>query len=156
MIISCAMIIQGLNPGLLHCRQILHRLSHQGSPNLDKYLDKLWMPRLYSIWHRRLLGRYFLFIPLLFNRYFLRNYCVRGNALGTGDMAMKEDNNFCPQGVCKCSFLNLNLVQSFGPSAHPSISYPLSIHGFASCCLVSPHSSTWLPGLQRDTELYYS
>lgn len=112
------------------------------------------MPLLYSVWHRRLLGRYFLFIPLLFNRYFLRNYCVRGNALGTGDMAMKEDNNFCPQGACKCSFLNLNLVQSFGPSAHPSISYPLSIHGFASCCLVSPHSSTRLPGLQRDTELY--
>ena len=23
---------QGLNPGLLHCRQILYRLSHQGSP----------------------------------------------------------------------------------------------------------------------------
>ena len=23
---------QGLNPGLLHCRQILHQLSHQGSP----------------------------------------------------------------------------------------------------------------------------
>ena len=23
---------QGLNPGLLHCRQILHALSHQGSP----------------------------------------------------------------------------------------------------------------------------
>ena len=25
--------IQGLNPGLLHCRQILYNLSHQGSPN---------------------------------------------------------------------------------------------------------------------------
>ena len=25
---------QGLNPGLLHCRQILYRLSHQGSPYL--------------------------------------------------------------------------------------------------------------------------
>ena len=24
--------IQGLNPGLLHCRQILYHLSHQGSP----------------------------------------------------------------------------------------------------------------------------
>ena len=23
---------QGLNPGLLHCRQILYHLSHQGSP----------------------------------------------------------------------------------------------------------------------------
>ena len=26
--------IQGLNPGLLHCRQILYHLSHQGSPSL--------------------------------------------------------------------------------------------------------------------------
>ena len=25
---------QGLNPGLLHCRQILHHLNHQGSPNV--------------------------------------------------------------------------------------------------------------------------
>ena len=25
---------QGLNLGLLHCRQILHHLSHQGSPNV--------------------------------------------------------------------------------------------------------------------------
>ena len=24
---------QGSNPGLLHCRWILHQLSHQGSPN---------------------------------------------------------------------------------------------------------------------------
>ena len=24
---------QGLKPGLLHCRQILYQLSHQGSPN---------------------------------------------------------------------------------------------------------------------------
>ena len=26
--------IQGLNPGLLHCRQILYHLSHQGSPTM--------------------------------------------------------------------------------------------------------------------------
>ena len=26
---------QGLNPGLLYCRQILYRLSHQGSPSLE-------------------------------------------------------------------------------------------------------------------------
>ena len=24
-------LIQGLNPGLLHCKQILHHLSHQGA-----------------------------------------------------------------------------------------------------------------------------
>ena len=27
---------QGLNPGLLHCRQTLYRLSHQGSPGESK------------------------------------------------------------------------------------------------------------------------
>ena len=26
--------VQGLNPGFLHCRQILYRLSHQGSPKI--------------------------------------------------------------------------------------------------------------------------
>ena len=28
---------QGLNPGLLHCRQILYHLSHQGSPRPLRY-----------------------------------------------------------------------------------------------------------------------
>ena len=28
---------QGLNPGLLHCRQILYHLSHQGSPSLRNW-----------------------------------------------------------------------------------------------------------------------
>ena len=29
--------IQGLNPGLLHCRQILYCLSHQGSPHFNLF-----------------------------------------------------------------------------------------------------------------------
>ena len=29
---------QALNPGLLHCRQILYQLSHQGSPTMECYL----------------------------------------------------------------------------------------------------------------------
>ena len=29
---------QGLNPGLLHCRQILYRLSHQGSPRILEWV----------------------------------------------------------------------------------------------------------------------
>ena len=32
--LSGDLLIEGLNPGLLHCRQILYHLSHQGSPNL--------------------------------------------------------------------------------------------------------------------------
>ena len=29
---------QGLKPGLLHCRQILYELSHQGSPRILEYV----------------------------------------------------------------------------------------------------------------------
>ena len=29
---------QGLNPGLLHCRQILYQLSHQGRPRIPKWV----------------------------------------------------------------------------------------------------------------------
>ena len=29
---------QGLNPGLLHCRRILHQLRHQGSPTVERRL----------------------------------------------------------------------------------------------------------------------
>ena len=39
---SCSLLqgifpIQGLNPGLVHCRQILYCLSHQGSPRTRKW-----------------------------------------------------------------------------------------------------------------------
>ena len=34
---------QGLNPGLLHCRQILYQLSHQGNPSLGILLS-MWNP----------------------------------------------------------------------------------------------------------------
>ena len=32
--------IQGLNQGLLHCRKILYRLSHKGSPNPKNYEER--------------------------------------------------------------------------------------------------------------------
>ena len=32
---------QGLNPGLLHCRQMLYRLSHQGSPQSVQSLSRV-------------------------------------------------------------------------------------------------------------------
>ena len=31
-------LTQGLNPGLLHCRQILHCLRHQGSPIIQQFI----------------------------------------------------------------------------------------------------------------------
>ena len=37
---------QGSNPGLLHCRQMLYRLSHQGSPN--ETTDKGLMSKIYK------------------------------------------------------------------------------------------------------------
>ena len=36
---------QGWNPGLLHCRWILYRLSHQGSPQWGKPLPQSWVDR---------------------------------------------------------------------------------------------------------------
>ena len=32
-------LTQGLDPGLLHCRQILHQLSHKGSPGILEWVD---------------------------------------------------------------------------------------------------------------------
>ena len=34
---------QELNPGILHCRQILYHLSHQGSPQDRKFLLDSWL-----------------------------------------------------------------------------------------------------------------
>ena len=37
---------QGSSPGLLHCRQIVYHLSHQGSPCTWLLEDKIWAHRL--------------------------------------------------------------------------------------------------------------
>ena len=42
--------IQGLNPGLLQCRQILYHLSHQGSPEMREVLIKLVEARVARKW----------------------------------------------------------------------------------------------------------
>ena len=39
---------QGLNPGLLHCRQILYHLSHQGSPTFSLHLSKNYLGAIFS------------------------------------------------------------------------------------------------------------
>ena len=41
-------LTQGSNLGLLHCRQILYRLSHQGSPRITKGLVRTVTAELYS------------------------------------------------------------------------------------------------------------
>ena len=45
--------IQGSNPGLPHCRQILYHLSHQGSPNFVKLIIKPrnCAPSCVQLWH---------------------------------------------------------------------------------------------------------
>ena len=45
---------QGLNPGVLNCRQILHHLSHQGSPGEIMYIKKKSFFEViqYLIWHK--------------------------------------------------------------------------------------------------------
>ena len=46
--------IQGSNPGLPHCEQILHRLSHEGSPlsglELEKFTFYAWTSTLNCLW----------------------------------------------------------------------------------------------------------
>ena len=42
--------MQGSNPGLPHCRQILYQLSHQGSPRILKWIASLFSSR--SSWSR--------------------------------------------------------------------------------------------------------
>ena len=55
---------QGLNSDLLHCRQILYRLSHQGSPRKQKWVAYPFSSR--SSWCRnwigvsRIAGRFFI------------------------------------------------------------------------------------------------
>ena len=43
-------LIQGLNPGFLHCRRILYQLSHKGSPKIDVIISHIlawiWMSYL--------------------------------------------------------------------------------------------------------------
>ena len=47
---------QGSNLGLLHCRQILYHLSHQGSPKIG-YPDTIYFLKFYNVYH------YEIFLP---------------------------------------------------------------------------------------------
>ena len=42
---------QGSNPGLLHCRQILYQLSHQGSPRILECVANLFSSRSSQPWN---------------------------------------------------------------------------------------------------------
>ena len=42
-------LTQGSNPGLLHCRQILYHLSHQGSPDAKFLTSKCLLPKRYLL-----------------------------------------------------------------------------------------------------------
>ena len=55
---------QGSNPGLLHCRQILYHLSHQGSPLATQtglfIVDSLFnLKDNWTQWHETLIKRWF-------------------------------------------------------------------------------------------------
>ena len=56
-------LTQGLNPGLLHCRQILYHLSHQGSPIYSiKVILKYWLCFLCWALHPWLLLTFYLVV----------------------------------------------------------------------------------------------
>ena len=60
---------QGWNPGLLHCRQIFHRLSHQGSllfPSLALSCFGFWV--ISSVWSYSVSTESFFFTIFLFSR----------------------------------------------------------------------------------------
>ena len=61
--------IQGLNPGLPHCRQILYQLSHKGSPNILECIAYLFSSR--SSWPRNPTG-----VSCIAGR-FLTNWAIR-------------------------------------------------------------------------------
>ena len=61
--------IQGSNPGLPHCRQILYQLNYQGSPNINKSIT-----REGSNFHQYSFPS---FLILNFNFFTVRSFCVQ-------------------------------------------------------------------------------
>ena len=55
--------IQGLNPGLQHCRQILYHLSHQGSPKISEAITSSHPVFMEAV---NLLGKYYLCLLNMF------------------------------------------------------------------------------------------
>ena len=64
-------LTQGLNPGLLRCRQILYHLSHQGSPQIRKLM--LNLPKVTQLasdelgFNLKILCLFPMIVPCLFN-----------------------------------------------------------------------------------------
>ena len=84
---------QGLNPGLLHCRQVLYQLSHKGSPRILEWVAypfsrrSSWLRnwtrvscttgRLFTNWAIRKAHKEYIVVIYIKNypkRSFLRNY----------------------------------------------------------------------------------
>lgn len=63
----------------------------------------------------------FLVIPFIFNKYFLRNYYVSSNELGTGAMAIKEEKQNTVLKEHRSVAVNLNIVQCLVPSVCLSV-----------------------------------
>ena len=84
---------QGLNPGLPHCRQILHQLSHKGSPRILEWVTYPYSSG--SSWPRNQTG-----VSCIAGRFF-------------NDWAMREarDRDKCP-GCCPC------VLDPQGPKHH--------------------------------------
>ena len=52
-------VTQGLNPGLPHCRQMLYRLSHQGSPRSNYMLSIFFLSKTPHLNHQYIQCSYF-------------------------------------------------------------------------------------------------
>lgn len=63
----------------------------------------------------------FLVIPVLFNKYFLRNCYVSSSELGTGAVAIKEDKQNAVLKEHRSVAVHLNVVQCWVPSVCLSV-----------------------------------
>ena len=106
------------NPGLLHCRQILYHLSHQGSPLIDMLSVSVWFVSSLMLYPEHLISRFDAVFP-----------SREGQALGlepeVGQIVKWPNDWSLPvqRGMCRKSFpVECNLyVISPGPRDHSQL-----------------------------------
>ena len=139
---------QGLNPGLLHCRQILYQLSHKGSPRILEWVAFLTQESnqgllrcrriLYQLSYQRSLpskcpihinSLFFLFLSVHFSRSVMSNslqlHGLQHHRLPFPSPAPRVCSNSCSLSWCCHPIISSSVTPShpaFNLSQHQSLS----------------------------------
>ena len=149
--VGCHFLLQGIfptqgsNPGLLHCRQALYHLSHQGSPETGE--KNFWDPPHITSIHA-------LFHPICYHRKTLHDSIVRTALISlTAAHITNPPISPVPRMICRrLLFWKETLLTSLLPQLLPYLSSrPFTAKLLLKSCIYSQYLIHMLPFSMKPT-----